>query len=294
MAAIEIGIMAHNEAATLERLLRRITAEPDGSRICIVSSGSTDGTDDIARRWAKQHPTIRLIVEDKRRGKARAINRFLASIHPQTTAVVLISGDVIPAPGALGHLLSPLRNPQIKMTGGRPRPMNPSKGWVNRIVHFQWNLLDRIARRRPKLGEMVAFRPPVHPIDPDTVVDEAALEAQLTQAEGDLAYVPEAIIHNQGPQTLSDLICQRERIWIGHKRLLRRTGYRVSTHRIRDILLPALSFLCKNPSWSAIAIAAAGVEIYARLRGSFRHHLLGELPTIWPILTSTKPQTPTL
>ena len=293
MGSIEIGIMAHNEAPTLGTLLSRITSNLDASRICIVSSGSTDGTDKIARSWASKDPRIQLIVEEKRRGKARAINHFLSSIGPQTDAVVLISGDVIPAPGAIERLLAPLENPQVTMTGGRPCPINPVNSWVNRIVHFQWTLLDHIARHRPKLGEMVAFRPPVDLLDPDTVVDEAALEAQLTQQAGELAYVPEAIVHNQGPQTWTDLVAQRERIWIGHRRLLHRTGYRVSTHRIRDMLSPALRFLWRNPSWTAIAVAAALVEIYSRLKGTFRHQLLGELPTVWPILTSAKPPAPT-
>jgi len=294
MGSIEIGIMAHNEAPTLGALLSRVASYADASRICIVSSGSTDGTDKIARSWARKDSRIQLIVEEKRRGKARAINRFLSSIGPQTDAVVLISGDVVPAQGAIDRLLEPLENSDVRMTGARPCPINPTQGWVNRIVHFQWTLLDHIARHRPKLGEMIAFRPPVDPLDPDTVVDEAALEAQLTQHKGTLAYVPEAIVHNQGPQTWGDLVAQRERIWIGHRRLLRRTGYRVSTHRLRDMLYPAVKFLWQNPTWTAVAMVAAAIEIYSRCKGTVRHQFLGELPTVWPILTSAKPPAPTL
>lgn len=289
MVKIEIGIMAHNEAATLDTLLKRVSSEMDGSRVCIVSSGSTDGTDQIAQKWTQRRPTIRLIREEKRRGKARAINRFLETIHPDTEAVILISGDVIPAPGSLKRLVQPLENPDITMTGGRPCPINPKKGWVNKIVHFQWALLDHVARHRPKLGEIVAFRPPIHPLDPATVVDEAALEAQLTKGTGQLAYVPEAVVHNQGPQNWTDLVRQRERIWIGHRRLLQRTGYRVSTHRLRDIIPSTYRILIENPHWILIAMAAAFIEVYARLKGTARHQLRGHLPTIWPRLNSAKP-----
>lgn len=294
MAEIEIGIMAHNEASNLAPLLGRLMEEPEEVQICIVSSGSTDGTDQIAQAWADAFPQIRTIFEPQRRGKARAINRFLASLCSDTRAVVIISADVIPDPGTLGRLLAPLEDPEVRMTGGRPCPANPPGGMVNRIVHFQWMLLDRIARHRPKLGEMIAFRPPVHPIDPDTVVDEAALEAQLTREAGRLHYVPEATLINHGPQTWSDLVAQRERIWIGHRRLFGRTGYRVSTQRITDLWGPALRVLIQHPSWVPVAIAAASVELVARVRGGLRHHLKGDLPTIWPRLKSANPQRPLL
>jgi cellulose synthase/poly-beta-1,6-N-acetylglucosamine synthase-like glycosyltransferase len=166
--------------------------------------------------------------------------------------------------------------------------MNPHTGWINRVVHFQWDLLDKIARRNPKLGEMVAFRPPIEPIDPDTVVDEAALEAQLTNGAGTLAYVPQAHVSNLGPQTLTDLIAQRERIWMGHLRLHQRTGYRVSTFRVQDLLTSTLAFLVSHPSQLPVAVVAAGIESFARIRGTYRLRIHGELPTVWPRLLSAK------
>jgi biofilm PGA synthesis N-glycosyltransferase PgaC len=288
MAGIEIGIMAHNEAGNLDALLSRLVLEPETARICIVSSGSTDGTDQIARRWATHHPQVQAIIEPQRRGKARAINRFLSVLQPDTTTVVLISGDVLPCPGSLGRLLRPLRNPKVQMTGGRPCPINPVGGVINKIVHFQWALLDCISRERPKLGEMIAFRAPIEPLVPDTVVDEAALEAQFTQHAGTLAYVPEATLSNQGPQRLGDLIDQRERIWIGHRLLWKRTGYRVSTSRIVDLCGPAFRYLLRHPKAIPVAIAGAAVEIFARLRGRYRHGLLGLTPTIWHPISSAK------
>jgi len=294
MDQIEIGIMAHNEAANLPALMTRLLTEPVSAQICIVSSGSTDGTDAIAEGLAAQHDHVRAIIEPSRQGKARAINRFLASLSPSTQAVVIISGDVIPDPGSLERLLKPLRDDDVRMTGGRPCPANPTRGMVNRIVHFQWVLLDHIARQRPKLGEMVAFRPPIDPLDPDTVVDEAALEAQLTQQSGRLVYVPEATLTNHGPQCWSDLIAQRERIWVGHRRLFQRTGYRVSTQRFRDLAGPAFSFVLEHPGWIPVATAAALVEVLARARGAALRHFGQELPTIWPRLESTSPGRPLL
>lgn len=284
MAQTEIGVMAHNEAGNLDHLLARLLDEPGDHRICVVSSGSTDGTDRIAMTWAEQQPRIRVILEPTRRGKARAINRFFSELQASTERVVLVSGDVLPESGSIERLLAPLNETHIRMTGARPCPDNPTDNWIGRIVHFQWALLDQIARDRPKLGEMVALRTPIEPIDPETVVDEAALEAQLTRDNTSLAYVPDARVTNRGPGTWRDLLAQRERIWIGHRRLFKRTGYRVATHRLRDLLIPTLRYLCRNPGDIFIALTAALVELIARTRGGLRN----DVPTIWPTLHSAK------
>jgi len=120
------------------------------------------------------------------------------------------------------------------------------------------------------------------------VVDEAALEAQLTGDAGRLAYVPSAKVKNLGPQNLSDLVAQRERIWVGHLRLHLRTGYRVSTFRLRDLLWCSIRHLSVHPQQLPVACAAAFVEFFARARGTYRYRVRGELPTIWQPLLSAK------
>lgn len=284
MTRTEIGVIAHNEAGNLGRLIRRLIDEPGDHRVCIVSSGSTDGTDEIAQAWARRDDRIRAVIEPERRGKARAINRFLADVAPTTKQIVLVSGDVLPEHGALGRLLEPLAEPDVCMTGARPCPDNSKGSLIGLVVHFQWDLLDSISRQRPKLGEMVALKAPVLPINPDSIVDEAALEAQLTRTGSRLAYVAGARVQNRGPSTWSDLVAQRERIRIGHRQLQAATGYRVTTHRLVDLVLPTIRFLFRHPWKTPIALAAACVEVWARVQASrSKNH-----PSVWPKLESTR------
>src|SRR5437762_6475782 len=79
-ASIVIGVMAHNEAGNVGRLLERLrSVELPGTaiRIVVVASGCTDATVAVARRAAAAEPRVTVVVDPERRGKAVAINQFI-------------------------------------------------------------------------------------------------------------------------------------------------------------------------------------------------------------------------
>jgi biofilm PGA synthesis N-glycosyltransferase PgaC len=292
MIRAAVGIMVHNEVHNLPQLLARVCAErPTDVRldpIVVVSSGSTDGSDEAVRRAADQDPRIVLLTEPSREGKARAVNRFLHALPSDVDRCVLMSGDVLPEAGAVEHLLTPLNRPTIGMTGAQVVPTNPRRGWTQGIVHLLWALHHQVASQRPKLGEMVAFRPDIGPIDPLTPVDEASIEATVTGRGLGLEYVPSARVFNRGPATLREIIAQRQRIWVGHMWLKRNTGYRVSTYRFRDLFRPILAWLIRRPHRFPMLLIVVTIEAWARIRGAMSLGLFGHVPTIWPVLPSAK------
>ncbi len=288
---IAIGIMVFNEDRNLDGLLARLSEmKAPGcviETLVIVSSGSTDQSEQIARRWVKRDARFQLIAEPERRGKAQAINAFLHQVAG-VDLCVLVSGDVLPEHSALASLLAPFEDPTVGMTGARPLPSNPRRGLVNRMVHFQWALHHRVATLRPKLGEMVAFRPVLAALDPDTAVDEASLEAALTQRGYALVYAQEARVHNRGPSTLSEFLSQRQRIWTGHYRLRKKVGYEVATYRLAGICGPVWHQISHRPRDLPIAIGAAVLEGLARCLGTLDHDLRGQNAVYWRPLPSTK------
>jgi len=284
--------MVHNEAGNLPGLLDRLSSETVPGialdPIVVVSSGSTDGSEAFVERAATGNPRIRLVCEPHRRGKARAINRFLSTLPDDVDCCVLISGDVLPETGAVAKLLSPLADPSVGMTGARVIPTNPRTGLAQRTVHTLWALHHAVASQTPKLGEMVAFRPSAGPIDPRTPVDEATLEARVVAAGQSLVYVAQARVYNRGPATLRELIAQRQRIWAGHRWLRQETGYAVATYRLRDLIGPALAHLWRRPGSIPILALAALIEAWSRMTGAFPRRGRASLPTVWPVLPTTK------
>lgn len=290
MRSLSVGIIVHNEAAAIGELLNSVCAQKDaGARILeviVVSSGSTDGTDDIVVDKMRRDPRIALLRQTERRGKASAINVFLALARGDI--VIVSSGDILPESDAIAKLVAPFADPSTGMTGGRPVPVNRDDTFIGYAVHLMWQLHHDIAQESPKLGEMVAFRNIIRSIPEDTAVDEAVLEALIVGAGYELRYVQDAIIHNKGPETLADFIRQRRRIAAGHMHLSRTKGYAVSTSSPFRILQAVWGQPLLSPRrflWTAgvIALEAAG-----RALGWYDFLIRKKNPYIWDIARTTK------
>jgi poly-beta-1,6-N-acetyl-D-glucosamine synthase len=264
--SVAVGVMAHNEGATIESCLRSILAEGDGdvrfTSVVVVASGCTDATVDLVRAVMAEDERVRILVEDQRSGKAAAINWFLSMTEEPICAV--ISGDVILAPGALTHLVRALMEPEVGMAGGRPVPTNRRAGIVGNAVHVLWDLHHQIALQHPKMGEAVAFHRVFEGIDVASIVDEASIEACVIQAGGQLRYVPTAVIRNHGPETLAEYLLQRRRIHLGHLRLRQSIGHKPSTMGVAPLIRVASKTAAKRPRKAHYVAATVMLEAIAR------------------------------
>src|SRR5262249_53557604 len=144
-------------------------------------SGCTDDTVPCARAVAASHARVAILEQQSREGKASAINLFLQTAGPAPVHV-LAGADTRLEPGSLEALVAPFDDPSVGMTGGRPVPVDAKSSWLGRVVHFQWDLHDAVARIEPKLGELVAFRRAAGVLPADTATDEAWLESVVIAA----------------------------------------------------------------------------------------------------------------
>jgi glycosyltransferase involved in cell wall biosynthesis/SAM-dependent methyltransferase len=77
---LTIVVPAYNEAATLGTLMSRLLAKDFGDmevEIILVESNSSDGTREIATQY-RDDPRVRLVLEDRPRGKGHAVRAGLA------------------------------------------------------------------------------------------------------------------------------------------------------------------------------------------------------------------------
>lgn len=288
-----IGVMAFNEEANisflLEALLKQRLYTCEIIEIIVVASGCTDETGKIVKDFAKNHKIVELAVQERREGKASAINLFLSMAKGDV--VVIESGDTIPEEDTVENLLKPLHDPDIGMTGAHPIPVNPDNTFMGFTVNLFWRMHHELALKHPKLGEMIAFRNIVSEIPKDTAVDEASIEAIITKSGYIIHYAKDAIVRNKGPETFSDFLKQRRRIMAGHKHLQRTHGYCVSSMKTGN-LTGLLRHFLKDTSWDAKTIfwvfGAIFLEFLGKSLGFYDYYIKRENPFAWDIAKSTK------
>src|SRR5260370_16019176 len=232
--------MAYNEEANiandLDSILRQELPGKQIREVIVVASGCQDRTADIVADIASREPRVRLIEQERREGKASAINLFIG--EAKCPVLVMVSADLIVEDGAFDFLLRHFEEPAVGMVGGHPIPVNGHGTFLGHAVHLQWRLHDRIARHSPKLGEMVAFRNVVPSIPLDTAVDELSIQALITQLGFRLVYEPRAVVYNRGPATVQDFLRHRRRIYAGHLRLRDQQAYPAPTMHARPAAPP--------------------------------------------------------
>ncbi|MFP3870915.1 MAG: glycosyltransferase [Syntrophobacteria bacterium] len=290
LITVSIGVTAHNEAVNIGRLLQALIGQETRrgkiDEILVVSSGSTDGTDDIVRWWEQKDERVRLIRQRHREGKASAVNLFLR--EARNDILVLESADTLPLGNTVEELVGPLRDPEVGMTGAHPRPLNSKDTFIGGVVHLMWELHHRMALENPKLGEMVAFRRVVNHIPTETAVDEASIEAAICNAGLSLVYVPEALVLNKGPETVRDFLVQRRRIQAGHLWLQEHSGYRVSTRSPFRILSHLVRVTPRSGKGMLSALSAVVLETLGRGLGWIDFKVLKRNPFVWQVASSTK------
>jgi biofilm PGA synthesis N-glycosyltransferase PgaC len=287
-----VGIMAYNEEANIRRTIHALLEQQSPSvhieEIIVVASGCTDNTAAIVAEIALQESRVRLYLQEKREGKACAINLFLKqAISP---ILVLISADVIPETSALEHLCAPFKDSKIGMVGGCPLPVNDPATFMGYAIHLLWRLHDRLARLHPKLGEVIAFRNVISSIPTDSAVDEISIQALISQLGYQLIYEPACVVYNKGPLTVRDFLKQRRRIYAGHLRVRDQQNYEASTMKVSPIarqLIACHDFTMNTPKQVIWTLGTVILEGIARMQGYYDYRRKSE-HHIWQMVDSTK------
>ena len=284
-----IGITAHNEEANIGKLLQRIEEQQletvELREIIVVISGCTDNTEGIVREFASRDSRIKLLIQEKREGKASAINLFLR--HATEKMLLLSSADLLPELDTVEKLVAPLVDPEMGMTSCRPVPVNDPTTFMGFAAHLLWDLHHHINLNGFKAGEMTAFRKVFERIPYHTAVDEASVEPLIRGQGYRVLYVPEAVVYNKGPETVADFLRQRRRIYAGHLDVKDILGYAVSTMsglKILGLLLRNLDWRPKQFVWTWFVVA---LEVYGRFLGR-RDYKAERNHTVWEIATTTK------
>jgi poly-beta-1,6-N-acetyl-D-glucosamine synthase len=285
-----IGIAASNEEQNIGTLLDNLvdSCPPEVEAICVVSSGSTDKTNDIVKAHAQRDARIQLIIEPERNGKASALN-ILLSESEKYGYMIYMGGDNIPCKGAIVNLLANIEEGDADIVGARPIPVNDSKTFSGFCCHLLWNLHHTSSLKSPKIsGELMAFRTRiVRELPPAIINDDAYIQSLGEMKRCKIAYSSDAEVLLKGPSTVTDFITQRKRVFIGHKQLEFLIGKKISTMKMpkwKDILNACPYRGVKGRTYAVGFILLQGVS-FLFAKWDFARH---RLPFKWKMVKTTK------
>jgi cellulose synthase/poly-beta-1,6-N-acetylglucosamine synthase-like glycosyltransferase len=218
LGGVSVIVPAYNEAANIAATIGSLRrSDYPEFEIVVVDDGSTDRTAEIVARLAG--PDLRLIRQ-RNAGKPAALNTGIAAARYDL--LVLVDGDTIFEPQALGRLIQPLADPAVGAVAGNTKVANRS-GFLGRWQHLEYVIgfnLDRrmfdLARCMPTVpGAIGAFHrevlTDVGGVSSQTLAEDTDLTMAIAQAGWRVVYQPDAIAHTEAPDSLKQLWRQRYR-----------------------------------------------------------------------------------
>lgn len=292
MIKCSVGICVYNEEKNIANLIHSFIAQNLNKviidEIIIIASGSTDNTCNIVETLSKNDRKIQLIKQEKREGKASAVNLFIEKSGNEV--LVLSGGDLLLKKDTIEKLVNKFADKQVGMTGSHPVPVNRiNDGFCGFAGYMLWDLHHRISLRKPKMGELVAFRKIFRRI-PTIGADEASVEPLIRGQGYAIKYVPDAIVYNKSPTTIREFIQQRRRNYWLHLVVKYGQSYAVSTLSIFTILQALYSFITGNRNVKHILFIpmVALLEVYSRFLGWWDYRITKKRHTVWEFIETTK------
>lgn len=232
---VSIGICAYNEESNIGNLLnnlrRQFIPKPFNIReIIVVSSGSTDRTDEIVQKIAEKDARIKLVSEKVRRGKAHALNLFLERAKGEI--LIVVSADTEPKNGSVARLLEAIKG-DVGGACAKTIPHYKKKTVLSVFYNFLWRVHNRMLFKEMLNGnlshlggDMWAIRKGIiAKIPPNIINDDAFIGITLKRKGWKVVFVPESEVFIRSPCTPLEYISQRERVLIGHKQIEKTVGF---------------------------------------------------------------------
>lgn len=196
----------------------------------VVCSGCTDSTVPVVERFAAHDQRIELVIEPERLGIGSAINRILERCT--TDLLVLIEADTRLCEDAVAQLAAELEENKAGLVGAWPVIENENNGWIPRGLAFVRRVLLRslfnlrfLPDQTYSNSEFVCIRRrllnrlPTQIVNVETYVDLCVHKAGYPVLPSRRVRVLVRL-----PETVSDYLVQRRRIYCGHMQIKRLFG----------------------------------------------------------------------
>ncbi|TDD38572.1 bifunctional polysaccharide deacetylase/glycosyltransferase family 2 protein [Saccharopolyspora elongata] len=216
---VGVIVPAYNEEAGIANTVRSILASEHPVEVIVVDDGSTDRTVEVVERLQERFPRIRLVRQENS-GKAVALNTGLTAANSEL--VVMVDGDTVLEPDAVGRMVAHFTDPAIGAVSGNVKVGN-RRSLLGRWQHIEYVIGFNLDRRVYDVlhctptapGALGAFRRSaileIGGVSDDTLAEDTDLTMALERAGWRVVYEQNAISWTEAPATYGQLWKQRYR-----------------------------------------------------------------------------------
>jgi poly-beta-1,6-N-acetyl-D-glucosamine synthase len=278
---ISVVVPTYNEEKSIVARIHNLLAQRypiERFDITVVDSASTDSTASLVEQHFRDNHRVRLIREDRRRGKASAINTAINAVSGEI--VLVTDANTIFDECALREIAPHFKDPKVGAVGGRLMLANIDERLVG-SSSFYWDLESLMRQAESSLdsaclfhGEINAWRKDIVKAEITSLSEDLDMAIKIRKQGYRIHYEPAALASEPGPKSSREQIVQKKRTTIGtiqayfkHLRYFLVPGdlYRVlifPSHKVLQILSPflllgamaALLVLVLKQDYSGIAI----------------------------------------
>ena len=234
---VSLIVPAYNEAAYLAaKLENSLTLDYPADRfeILVISSGSTDGTDEVARAYAPRG--VRTLVQPVRSGKEAAMQE--AARYAQGDILVFTDANTFLNRDAIRLMVRWFADPDVGCVSGEKRVVTAggagSAGGGEGAYWQYESMLKRldstVGSAMGAAGELCAIRASLMTAkERDNIIEDFVLSMRVVEAGYRIVHEPAAVATEDGSERFEDVFERRARIAAG--------GFQ-SIWRLRSLLDP--------------------------------------------------------
>lgn len=207
---ITILVPTYNEADVIDLKLENLSKlnyPRNLTQIILIDSGSKDKTLEKIQKFSEKHPeiNIKLVKEEERRGKSRALNHALK--YATGEVIVVSDADCFLFPDILAKSLPYLADQTVGAIVGREVILNPNRTWITKNEALYRDLMSRVRLGESKFFSTIIFeggfsvykRAFLEEFDSETGCDDTGTALSVVQKNARTILIPEATFFTAFP-----------------------------------------------------------------------------------------------
>jgi len=263
-------------------------------KVVLVASGCAGPVVTELKKIAEREPRLQLVVEDRRHGKADALNKIQDKAEGHL--LVVVNSDASPEPGAISRLITAIDRDRTVGAISAVPVTEHRRGLTSLLLDFMWTThnhsslaLNHMNLSNHSCDELVVFRSSAISRLPKGLVNDGAFLAATVRKKGySVKVLAAARVRIETPTRIAEVIRQRRRILFGHAQVWKKVGSPPKTIESLLFLSPAIALrllvagLAEHPRFIlALPLAAIGelaasvLAIWDGARRTDRHVIWG-------------------